>query len=270
MNNRSILNFLYASLLIWVLIYILGRNFLLTPFIIVYWYIYPYGAIAFAIIMLFMNSKWKSEERIAAWFFLLPIIFSQVVPFVHNQVQLHLAAPSDQLVMDFINDEFAGIGNVLDTTFPLINYDTSNKKMEVYLKIDPDIYMDYYEKMSKKYKGTDEKFKHSLIRKIKSIFNLMTRFNKRNLVPDKITVSVYWGGSLLGKAYFIRDKDQYNMVEPYPDVSLIRANNKWYWKYRVDGQTGTIFLKERQGPDFEIGWDEMGTRTRTTRSTNSN
>lgn len=126
------------------------------------------------------------------------------------------------------------------------------------MKIDPDRYLDYNEEISKRYKRTDEEFQLSLLRGINNKFDLMTRFHKRNLVAENITVYCYWGESLLGKTNFTRDKDEYKMVEPYPDLSLLGEDNKWYLKYDVNGKEERVFLKERQGRDFEIRWDEMG------------
>lgn len=144
---RIMLNILYGSLLLWMFIYIGGQYILiLSPFTIAYSYIYPYGAIALAIILFFAGKKWKSEERIAAGLFLL---------------------------------------------------------------------------------------------------------------PDKITVHGYWGETLLLKANFIRDNNQYKIVQPYPSLSLIGFENRWYIQYNLHGKDEKIFLKDNLGASSEIRLDEM-------------
>jgi len=257
--RRLTLYTIYVCLIVCIVIYIVGYQvplILIAPFLTAYWFLFSFIAVVIAIILFFMNKKWISEERVLALILLLPIVFTILVPITQRELRLRMATPTDALMTSYISDKYIYSNKAIDTSIPLINYNEDKKLLNVKIKISPNLFMGKQkDHMENNIDGDHASYFVNNI--FLDYIDLMMNFTSVSKVPDKITVSGYWGEILILKAHYTREKKQYKLQEPYPEISLIGLDNRWYLNYNSNGTIERIIIREHQGPNFEKTLDRL-------------
>jgi hypothetical protein len=251
--SRVSLNIVYGSFVIWILGYILSQlapiiNF---PIVLVYLMIYPFGAILLAIVLLIAGERWLSEERVMALVLCIPLIITIVAPYVENQIKLHLMNPDIPMIESHFEGMFPLTNTTsLDTLPKLIEYDRDSSLLKLNMKIDPEKFIKYIiHWQTNQYDIVDypQRFMNLLRENYIEAASVLDDYT---LVADELIVYGYWGDDVIVKSYFKKENNEYNLIEPYPELTLVSENNQWYLEYKDESDKYRIFVMELTISDF--------------------
>jgi hypothetical protein len=257
-KNRKLLNKSYIIYILWGILllmqYLSGGVLMILffPFLLLYLAFIPLSFI-YSIYLLKKSKKWLSEERIAAILFLLPMLFIVMQPYIQKEIRIHTTVPTDSLVKSFIENKNAGRPTIFDMSVPIIKYHDDDKVMELYIRIIPEKYIDYYENPHNEFALERNNIANPFMNRLSlKYIDLPSEIGEVTKVPKTIIVYGYWGENLILKAYFKRGWSGYKVTEPYPNLSLVGSKEKWYFIYNVNGYQERLFVKEVQGADFKV------------------
>ncbi|MEC0089571.1 hypothetical protein [Paenibacillus macquariensis] len=168
--------------------------------------------------------------KIAAFIFVLPFIFTFVVPHIKTEISVRITLPTTQMVSDYIiSENFSGSYD-LDMSKPLITYHESSKKLDLYIKVASSEFIDNLQDSSGDMspKELADMFMNRLYL---HFIDLPNNIGKITLVPETIVCYAYWDDTLLFKSYFKKDNKTYNIVKPFPDLVLVGDTQKWSLEY---------------------------------------
>lgn len=254
MNYRRVtLNIVYGSFFIWISGYILSQlaPIVFFPIPLVYMMIYPFGAILLAILLLIAGERWLSEERVMAFVLCNPLIITFVAPYVHNQLKLHLMNPDIPMIEShFEGKYFLTNTTSLDTLPKLIEYDRDSNLLKLNMKIDPEKFIDYiihWQTIQYVIEDYPQRFMNLLRANYIEVASVLDDYT---LVADKLIVYGYWGDDVIVKSYFKKENNEYNLIEPYPELTLASENNQWYLEHEEGNEKNRIFVMELSISDF--------------------
>ena len=251
--RRASLNIVYGSFIIWILGYILSKIALIIsfPILLVYMMIYPFGAILLAIVMLIAGERWLSEERVMAFVLCIPLIITIVAPYVQNQIKLYLMNPDIPMIESHFKGRYPLTNTTsLDILPKLIEYDRDSSLLKLNMKIDPEKFIDYIiHWQTNQYDVEDypQRFMN-LLRE--NYIEAASELDDYTLVADEVIVYGYWGDKVILKSYFEKENNEYNLIEPYPELTLASENNQWYLEYEDESDKYRIFVMELMISDF--------------------
>jgi len=196
----------------------------------IFWLIYPRFLLITSVILFFLDRKWLSEMKIAAFICLLPFLFTFLVPLIKEEIIVRTTMPTAQMASDYIISENFSGSDELDMSKPLITYHETSKTLDLYIKVTSSEFIDNLQDppgdMSPK-----ELADMFMNRLYLHYIDLPNNLGKVTLVPETIVCHAYWDETLLFKSYFKKDNNTYNIVKPFPDLVLVGDIQKWSLEY---------------------------------------
>ncbi|MGG4145526.1 hypothetical protein ABEW34_20740 [Paenibacillus algorifonticola] len=254
--SRIALNIMYFLLFLWLVIHFISYKIPLIVYNIVvlfYWSIFPFVSLLFFFCFFFWIYKWLSVKRIMSFIFLIPIIIIMIIPILNEKVRLYTSIPNEKSIESyFVNSSKYSLA--LDTS---VNYNNKEKILDLYIKIEPEIFKQIVSNSSKQLKIEKEKESSYFINKLYLNFiTLPSELVSETRVPKLITVYGYWGDSLIMQASFRQEKNKYQIVEPYPNIDFIGNKGEWYLEYELNNVLNQIFIQEGEG-DFRYNFKTL-------------
>lgn len=227
--RRLTLITLFAGLIGWLAIYILAHYSFIGILMLPLFTVAPYASLLFAIIMFFMTRKWLSVERLLALLLLLPILLAIVIPQANHQINLY-KSPTDTLVRSYLESVYFSQRHVMDLSAPLVEYNNQNKTMKLNIKLEPELFLEVIQ-------AQDELHNQSYYSRAQTIMNRLNSFfiwrpkelKEHTLKPDHMIVHAYWGNEWLMEVHYQKVNKEYEIIPPYPKLSLIEEDGYGYF-----------------------------------------
>jgi len=229
--RRLTLITLFAGLIGWLALYIIAHYVFISVYIAPLFIVAPYASLLFAIIMFFMTRKWLSVERLLALLLLLPILLTTVIPRVNHQFNLY-KTPTDALIRSYFESVYFSQLSVMDLSAPLVDFNDQNKTMELNVKMIPELLFQQFEswKSIKNQTQADLSLASYIMKDLEvRLIRSPKKLNEHTLKPDYMIVRAYWGNEWLMEVHYQKVNKEYEMIPPYPKLSLIEEDGYGYF-----------------------------------------
>ncbi|MBD3919752.1 hypothetical protein H8B09_13395 [Paenibacillus sp. PR3] len=254
MNNVFIrINF--CLLLLWI---VLGSYSYINPYIAVFTSgIQLLVAIYLLIISGIVLITATSKHKLAVILFCLPFVSIVIVPHIKHEFMLVTTIPDDQLIKRYIQKQHIGTTEILDTSIEIASYNVKESNLNLTLRIMPDVFIknqsQLYDDRQIGPVGSAKMMMHDMFR---NFIYLPNHVFEVTTVPRTITVYGYWGNDLIMRAVFRKnDKQWYQLVHPYPSISLVGDVNKLQLQYDFNNSKRSIDLSMEHLPTSYFRFD---------------
>lgn len=240
MKSKVFMNINYLSLVLW-----LGMIFLsyIHPFFAIIFSLFHFILIFyFMIIAVYLLITAKSKQKLLSIIYILPISYFIIFPVVRDEIRLCTTIPNDKVIKEYIFSEHIGRVEILDTNIDIANYNSTNKNLDINLKILPEVFIEDHSDL---YYREDPETSAKIMMNVMYLnyIKLPKNISQVTRVPKTITVSGYWGDELILKATFQKKQKKYILVKPYPNVFLVGSKNeKLQLQYEFSNRISKIDL----------------------------
>jgi hypothetical protein len=254
LSKRSFLYFNYCLFIFWLILVCL--SYLHPIFTIItgaiQWLLMVYFFVV-AIFVFFSTKKWKSEERIVSIIFLVPIICFVVVPVIKEQIRLYNTIPDDKLIKSYIQNQYSGNTEILDTSIQIASYDSSKRHLTLHFKVKPNVFIKDEERVHGEFQIDPERSAKIFMNVLNlNLIEQPEHITEVTKVPKQITVLGYWGDKFFLSAIYELNKNRYKLIQPFPNVSLVGLENKWFLQFEIEGKQERLFIKNVPNSIFNI------------------
>lgn len=224
--------------------------FPLLPF---FYFIFPIISLLISLFLLFRSTNKTIFKKVFLLIFIIPAVYTYLFPSIHHELKIRTTIPTESIVREYVDNYFAGVTPSLIRSKPLINYHAKTKELDIYLRIDPQNFLQIQEmENNQEILLPEEKGKYFVNRLIFEIFELPIKLNQKTTVPNTIHAYCYWGDTLISKVNYQKSSGQYKIVKPYPLLNLIGTNNSWFLQFEIDNKINKLFLKKEPRSEFII------------------
>ncbi|MET3846968.1 hypothetical protein [Paenibacillus sp. OAE614] len=228
---------------------------IIFPFLAFIWYLFPIIPLVTLLYLIMKHKKWTISESIVLLMFIIPASYIYFVPNIIHEVKIQTTIPTNKIVRQFMDQYFAGTASSLDRSSPLINYNEKTKVLDIYLKANPDRFIENRDKEDSKNLLPTEKAKIFINGLFFEMFLLPINLQEKTTVPSYIHVYCYWGDTLISKLNIKKKDGHYKLIEPYPTINLVGKEDSWFLEFEIDGIRDELFIKKEPLTNFSISFD---------------